>query len=406
MMAAGRHQATGLATHMKHGIGRVSALVIAAAVIIGIGAYFGLRGASEQGAGSGAGAGAKSGGSTGATARGGSTAGRRAGRQGRRGRRGRGGPRVARVVVAEVALRTIGNRVAAVGTGRALRSLTLTANVTGIIETIGFTAGETVKEGQPLVILRSEAERIAVRQAQVKLRDVEATLERYRRLAAQNALAKVQLAQAQTAVATAKTELEAKQYELRRRTIAAPFGGVMGITTLVKGDFLKEGTAIATIDDRSQLVVEFVISERVASQLKLENPVRLVTPALSGRVFQGKISALDTRVDTASRTLKVQAAVPNPDGRLISGMTFSVSLRIEGQKLPSMPGLAIQWDRDGAYVWRVGKDLKATRVGVTIRRRENNMVSVEGKLQAGENVVVEGHENVRPNTPLTLVTND
>lgn len=384
---------------MKHGFGRTVALVVVAAVIVGVGAYFGLRGASEPGNGSGGSTAAKSGGTS---AAGGSTARRRAGRRGRRGR----GSQVARVVVASVELRTIGNRVAAVGTGRALRSLTLTANVTGIIDEIRFAAGQTVKEGQPLVILQSEAERIAVRQAQVKLRDAEATMQRYQRLAAQNALAKVQLEQARTALATARTELEAKQYELKRRTITAPFDGVMGITKLVKGDFLKEGTAIATIDDRSQLVVEFVISERVASQLKLGNAVRLVTPALSGRVFQGKISALDTRVDTASRTLKVHASVPNPDGRLISGMTFSVSLRIEGRKLPSMPGLAIQWDRNGAFVWRVGGDSKVQRVGVTIRRRENNMVSVEGKIAPGDKVVVEGHDNVRPGGTVTLVKND
>lgn len=384
---------------MKHGFGRTAALVVVAAVIVGVGAYFGLRGASEPGNGSGGSTAAKSGGTS---AAGGSTARRRAGRRGRRGR----GSQVARVVVASVELRTIGNRVAAVGTGRALRSLTLTANVTGIIDEIRFAAGQTVKEGQPLVILQSEAERIAVRQAQVKLRDAEATMQRYQRLAAQNALAKVQLEQARTALATARTELEAKQYELKRRTITAPFDGVMGITKLVKGDFLKEGTAIATIDDRSQLVVEFVISERVASQLKLGNAVRLVTPALSGRVFQGKISALDTRVDTASRTLKVHASVPNPDGRLISGMTFSVSLRIEGRKLPSMPGLAIQWDRNGAFVWRVGGGNKVQRVGVTIRRRENNMVSVEGKIAPGDKVVVEGHDNVRPGGTVTLVKND
>ncbi len=384
---------------MKHGFGRLTVLVIAAAVIVGVGAYFGLRGVSEQGNGTGGGTAAKSGGTS---ATGGSTARRGAGRRGRRGR----GSQVARVVVAEVALRTIGNRVAAVGTGRALRSLTLTANVTGIIDEIRFTAGQAVKEGEPLVILQSEAERIAVRQAAVKLRDAEATLARYQRLAAQNALAKVQLEQARTALATAKTELEAKQYELKRRTIVAPFDGVLGITTLVKGDFLKEGTAIATIDDRSQLVVEFVISERVAGQLKLGNDVRLVTPALSGRVFQGKVSALDTRVDKASRTLRVHALVPNPDGRLISGMTFSVSLRIEGRKLPSMPGLAIQWDRNGAFVWRISKENKAERVGVTIRRREDNAVAVEGKIEPGDKVVIEGHDNVRPGGTVTLVKND
>jgi multidrug efflux pump subunit AcrA (membrane-fusion protein) len=243
---------------MKHGFGRLAALVIAVAVIVSIGAYFGFRGASQQTNTAGGSSSAKSGGSSAAA---GSTA-RRGGRRGRRG----GGAQVARVAVATVELRTIGNRVAAVGTGRALRSLTLTANVTGIIDAINFTAGQQVKEDAPLVVLKSEAEQIAVRQAEVKQRDAQATLDRYQRLAAQNALAKVQLEQARTALATAKTELEAKQYALKQRTIVAPFDGVMGITTLVKGDFLKEGTPIATIDDRSQLVVEFVISERVAGQ--------------------------------------------------------------------------------------------------------------------------------------------
>lgn len=329
------------------------------------------------------------------------TAERRA--EGRRGtRRGGRGPRQVRVVTAEVQMRTIDNRVAAVGTGRALRSLTVSAEGSGVIEKIAFTAGAPVKAGDPLVVLESEAQSIAVKLAQVKVDDAQATVNRYETLSSRNAVSGVQLEQARTALAAAKAELEARQYELRRRTIRAPFDGVMGITTLVKGDYLKDGAAIATIDDRSKLLVEFVVSERAASSIKLGQPVRATTLSLTGQVFRGKISAIDSRIDPASRTLRVEAILPNPDNRLLSGMTFSISVNIPGEERPTFPGLAIKWDRNGAHVWQVMPDNTVKRIGVTIRRRSNDTVSVDAKLKAGDRVVIEGLDNLRPGLKVTV----
>jgi RND family efflux transporter MFP subunit len=325
-----------------------------------------------------------------------------------RGRRGRGS-REARVVVATVALRTIGNRVAAVGTGRARRSLTLTSDVSGVVRDILFKPGQIVKQGATLIRLDGEAQEIAARLAQVKVDDAAATVRRYETLQKTAAVSAVQLAQARTAYALARADLEAKEYELKRRTILAPFGGIMGLTALVKGEYLKEGAPIASIDDRTELVVEFVVSENFASFIKLDQDVRALTPALRGRVFNGKISALDSRIDTTSRTLKVEATVPNPENRLIPGMTFSISIRVEGNRLPAVPGLAIRWDRGGAFVWKLvsaaGKT-SVTRIGVIIRRRENDTVAVEGNLKEGDRVVVEGGQTLRPGASVTVVPGD
>ena len=71
-----------------------------------------------------------------------------------------------------------------------------------------------------------------------------------------------------------------------------------------------------------------------------------------------------------------------------------------------LSGIVKRVDRNGAYVWRIATGNKAERVGVTIQRRENNMVSVEGKIAAGDKVVIEGHDNVRPGATVTLVKND
>ncbi|MCW5772317.1 MAG: efflux RND transporter periplasmic adaptor subunit [Rhodospirillaceae bacterium] len=317
-------------------------------------------------------------------------------------RRGRA---VNRVVVVKVSMETVGDRVAAVGTGRALRSLTLSAEVAGVIEALLFKSGEPVKAGQALVKLKSEAEEIAVKLAQVKVDEAEANLKRYETLSERNAVASVQVQQARTALALAKAELEAKQYELRRRTIVAPFDGVMGLTTLAKGDYLQPGAAIATIDDRSSLLVAFVVAERVSGSLKLGQDVRATTPALPGLVSRGSITALDTRIDAASRTLRAEATLPNAENRLIAGMTFSVEVRLPGEQLPVIPGLAIQWDRNGAYVWALGGESKVRRVGVTIRQRENDKVAVEAALKDGDQVVIEGAQGLREGAQVVLAQN-
>jgi RND family efflux transporter MFP subunit len=329
--------------------------------------------------------------------------GRRGRRAGSRGRR-RGGAAI--VTVAKVAFRTIGNRVAAVGTGRAFRSLTLTADVSGVVKAIRFRPGMTVKEEQPLVVLESEAEEIAVKLARVKAADAQATVARYEKLRGAAAATVVQLEQARTALAVAKADLEAKLYALRRRTIRAPFAGVMGLTSLSRGDYVKESVQIATIDDRTRLVVEFVVSERAASLIKLGLPVRALTPAIVGVVFDGTVSAVDSRIDATSRTLKVEATLPNTGNRLIPGMTFSVNIRVQGDRLPTVPGLAVKWDRRGAHVWKVGADRKVARIGVTIRRRENDQVSVRGNLKEGDQVVTSGFQRLRPGATVSIAANE
>ncbi len=301
-------------------------------------------------------------------------------------------------------MKTVGNRVAAVGTGRAFRSLTLSADVSGVVESVNIVPGQKVDAGTALVVLESAAQRIAVKLAQVNVDEAAAAVKRYQTLESRNVASSVQLEQAKTKLAQAKAELESKQYDLARRTISAPFAGVVGITRLTKGDYIKEGTAIATIDDTSKLIVDFVVSETFASQIKLGQGVRALSPSVLGVVFQGTVSAKDSRIDIASRTLRVEATLPNAENRLIPGMTFSVSIRIEGAKLPTVPNLAVRWDRNGAHVWVVDpKTQTARRVAVRIRSRTARAASVEGKLAEGDQVVTEGLESLRPGAKVTVV---
>jgi multidrug efflux pump subunit AcrA (membrane-fusion protein) len=106
-------------------------------------------------------------------------------------------------------------------------------------------------------------------------------------------------------------------------------------------------------------------------------------------------------VDEASRTLRVQATIANPDDRLRAGMAFQISLVFTGAEYPAVDPLAIQWSAEGAYVWVV-RAQKAARVPIRILQRNARSVLVEADFQPADLVVTEGVQALRPGTDVTL----
>jgi RND family efflux transporter MFP subunit len=252
-----------------------------------------------------------------------------------------------------------------------------------------------VEAGQALVQLASEPEAIAVETAEAQRAQAADTVERYTQLR-DGTVSRVARAEAETALKVADAALRAARKDLERMTIKAPFAGIMGLSNLQTGDYVAVGTPIATIDDRSTLIIEFTVPEAVASSVKKGLPVRANLISRSGEVYNGEVQAVGTRIDPVSRTLLVRAEIPNPDLALIPGSTFSISVQLSGETAALVPGLAIQWDRAGAYVWRLVADDKVERVDVAILARNGDSVLVDGTLKAGEKVVHEGGDSLRP----------
>jgi RND family efflux transporter MFP subunit len=183
--------------------------------------------------------------------------------------------------------------------------------------------------------------------------------------------------------------------DLDRMTIKAPFAGIMGLSNLQAGDYLAVGAPVATIDDRSTLLIEFTVPEAVAAQVKPGLPVRANLASRTGEVHNGTVQAVGTRIDPVSRTLIVRAEIPNPALTLIPGSTFSVSIQLAGQDAPVVPALAIQWDREGAFVWKLTESNAVERVNVAILSRNGDRVLLDAPLKAGEKVVHEGGGSLR-----------
>lgn len=322
------------------------------------------------------------------------------GGSGRGGWGGRGG--AASVVVSEVASGRLGDSVVSIGDGRALRAVTLRPEVSGVVREIAVSPGAQVKAGDLIVALDDQAEQIALERARLVLEDAAQDLARMTRLAASGAATDVQLRAAELAERTAALELSEAEFELGQRQIRAPIAGQVGLFDIELGDRVGQQTDLASITDRSAILVDFRVPERIVARLAPGMAFTATPLADEATPLAGTLVAIDTVVDRASRTLRVQGRLENPDDALRAGMAFTVRLDLPGAPAPAVDPLAVQWARDGAFVWAL-REGKAVKVPVSIRQRSADTVLVEAALTPGEQVVVEGVQSLRPGAEVKVV---
>jgi RND family efflux transporter MFP subunit len=302
------------------------------------------------------------------------------------------------VLGAAVTEEKVNDAVFAIGDGRATRSVMLTPYASGRVASVNVTSGNYVTAGTALVELDSDIETIARDRARLTRDDAKETLLRTEALVRSNALSEVQLRAAQLAVDQAELAARDAELALERRVVRAPFDGWVGILAVDVGDQVDTGSEIATLDDRSHILVDFRIPERFIGQVRVGAPITARPLARPGLELEGRVATLDSRVDPDTRTLRVRASLDNADDALRAGMAFSIGMRFPGETLAAVDPLAIQWNADGAYVW-TGVDGRATQVPVRIVQRNDDAVLVDAALAPGTRVVTEGVQMLRPGMP-------
>jgi RND family efflux transporter MFP subunit len=298
------------------------------------------------------------------------------------------------VVTAPVEVDAGGESVLALGTAEAVRSVNIVPEVSGVVSEVLFTPGEPVEEGAVLLHLENAEQQVAVDRARVALEQARDALERAQTLARSNTVSAVALSEAETAAQLAEIELRSAEIELGRRSVAAPFAGVTGLTNISKGDFVTNTTQITTLDDLATMRVGFEVPERWAGRIALGQPIAATALALPGSEFQGRIAAIDNRVDETTRTLRLEAELDNEARTLKSGMAVNAELNFDTAEQLAVPTLSVQWDRRGSFVWKIVEGA-ARRAQIDILQRESGIVIVQGDLQAGDSVVVEGIQRLR-----------
>ena len=286
------------------------------------------------------------------------------------------------VVTAPVQTDAGGETVMALGTAKAVRSVTLYPQVTGMVTEMLFQPGQPVEAGKPLVQLENDDQAVALDRARVTREQARLTLERSQALAKTKTISGVALSDAETAAQLADIEIRSAEIALRHRSVTAPFAGVTGLTDITIGDLVTPSTAITTLDDLATLRVNFEVPERWAGQIVMGQPIVGTVKGLPGKQFSGSITGIDNRVDETTRTLRLEAEIANHGGALKTGMAVTVTLRFDSDRQLAVPSLAVQWDRRGSFVWK-DADGAARRTEVAIIRRQSGIVIVKGALQAG-----------------------
>lgn len=309
------------------------------------------------------------------------------------------GSRAPMVVTQVVAIGTVNDRLNAIGNGEATQSVVVMPQSAGTIEQILVSSGQRVSKGDVLAKLDSDEQVIALEKARVALRSAVERSSSYKNL---KTVSRLDVLDAQIAEETAKLAVSTAELELKRRDIIAPIDGVAGIVAINVGDNVTTQTNVVTLDDRSEILVDFWAPERFAVAVEPGQPVEATAIARPGKVFKGVVDSIDNRVDLASRTIRIRARVDNPDDVLRAGMAFNVSMRFSGERYPSVDPLSVQWDVDGSYVWRV-VDGRAEKTRVRIVQRNPESVLVEAAINEGDLVVTEGIQRVREGQPVGVV---
>jgi membrane fusion protein (multidrug efflux system) len=302
----------------------------------------------------------------------------------------------ATVTTTRVAAQPWNDTLEALGTASARESVTITAKVADVVTRLAFDSGQRVRAGQLLADMNSAAQRAEAAAAQAQLRDAEQQLRRGTELAASQLLARSQLETLRANRDAAAAALQARRAALADRTITAPFAGVLGLRQVSPGALVAPGAAITTLDDVSLVKVDFTLPESALAALSPGQSISARSDAWPGTVFEGIVADVDSRVDPATRAIRVRAEIPNPDGRLRPGMLLRVSVVLPSRQALVLPELAVQQEGDQSSVFRVVAGDKVEQVPVQLGTRRAGKVEIVSGIRAGDRIVLEGTVKLRP----------
>lgn len=323
-----------------------------------------------------------------------------AGARGGGGGAGAGGP--VGVIVQAVRVAPVVERVESVGTVRAREAVTITTKVAGIVEAIRFVEGERVQAGATLVQLDAAALRAEVDQARALLDDARNQLVRARQLQAGQTIAAQRLETLEALSRQAEGRVRQADARLEELRVAAPFAGRVGLRQVSPGALIQPGTVITTLDDTERVRVEFSVPEVYLARIRAGSGVTARSSAYGERRFRGTVAVIDTRIDPATRSVRVISEFDNADEALRPGLFLTVELVLEERERALLVAEeAIDPVGDRAFVFVV-RDGRARRQEVRLGLRLPGEVEVREGLNAGEPVVVRGVQRLRNDLPVRV----
>lgn len=285
--------------------------------------------------------------------------------------------------------------VPAIGTLRAINGVEVSAQVAGVVQDIAFQSGQSAAKGQVLLRLDADVEKAQLRSAEAQLALARSNAQRARTLVRSAAGTEANLDKAESELRVAEATVEQLKAQIDKKVVAAPFAGVLGVRKVDVGAYLQPGAPIVTLQDLSVMLADFSVSQKDLPRVAVGQPIRLTTDAWPGRVFHGKVTALEPLVQAKSGMIAVRASLANPDGALKPGLFATVEVvRPETAPVVTVPQSAISYNLygDSVFVVRDGAEgsKEVTRAIVELGDRRDGRIAVVSGVQAGDLVVTSG----------------
>jgi len=295
-----------------------------------------------------------------------------------------------------------------IGTLNPFEEVTISAEVEGVMRSVKAEEGTQVSKGMLLAAIDDSDYSLEVRRSEAALRQAEATLENTRlEFKRKDALYKEELVTKQqyddvttrlslseAELERAKASLSLARLKLQKTKITSPIACVVKEKRVSAGDFVKNGTPLFVIIQPNPLKLRFTVPEKDVGRLKVNQEIVLTVDGFAGREFKGKVNIVFPNVEEKTRTLQIEALVPNSDGVLKPGLFAKVTLYTAGERETIVvPVTSLLYEAEKVRVFIIEGD-RAKERPVKLGSKYGELMEILDGVQTGEKVVAAGQQNL------------
>ena len=287
----------------------------------------------------------------------------------------------------------------AIGTVEAVHGVMVSADLPGTVAKINFDSGKPVREGEVLVELDTRQERAQLASLEAQRDLARVNFGRMQELVNAGVISRMEYDQATAQQKATEANVAEIRATIERKTIRAPFSGILGIRKVNLGQYLPAGSPVVSNQSLNPIYVNIGVPQQAAAQVRVGGKLRVTAEDAAGQVFAGTVTAIDSEVDETTRNIQIQATLSNPEGKLRPGMFVQAELPLGASRpVIALPASAINYAPYGDSVFII-TDLKDPK-GQTYRGVRQQFVKVEGSrgdqvavisgLNPGDEVVTSG----------------
>ncbi|HEV2716817.1 MAG TPA: efflux RND transporter periplasmic adaptor subunit [Terriglobales bacterium] len=299
-----------------------------------------------------------------------------------------------------------------IGTTAAIQGVTVSADLPGTVAKINFESGKSVHAGDVLVELDTRQERAQLAAAEADRDLARITYGRQQQLVNQGVVARTEYDNAEAQQKSTDAKVGEIRATIERKTVHAPFSGILGIRQVNLGQYLAAGQAIVSLQALNPIYVNFGVPQQESNKVQIGRTLRITSDNLPGVQFSGRVTAVDSVINEATRNIQIQATLANPQGKLRPGMFVQVDVGVgASRQVVTLPASAINYAPYGDSVFVV-TDLQDPQSKKTYRGVRQQFVKVEGSrgdqvaiisgLNAGDEVVSSGVFKLRNGAPVQV----